>query len=266
MSNVDFIDFVEEKGETWFNANDILLSLGYVPQNGTTQVQCLRPNKTNRENSKLFNLQPRKFIEGKVWWNTTTLARLKEHLKQNPTTKGKLLLWENMEKVRTDSVKSVLSLESVVKEKVNNATNKESKLVTIYKNNKDFKGFIKQARSSGFNIKTTANSWKMFKYLYPEMYKEVEPHFTERTKLYLGLHNSKPKAASIKQDKEVHLDNIQFTPAEMFLVEVNAGGLRGLFGKTTTLTFDTHEELVKYLEGNVHKVSKLTKQHYPCFM
>lgn len=195
----DFIDYTEIKGETWFNAEDVLLCLGYM-KDKCGKVQCLRNNKTNRDRSTLFNMQPRKFQDGKLWWNATTLLRVKEYLNTSVTLKKKVSNWSYMEKVRKDSMSSVLKLVDKVEQVANNVPeikiepqvftlkdiqpNDTLDYVAIYKNTGSCKAFWKHLRKLGVEIGSHKKgiSWKTFKELRPDIYKEIEPHFTTTIK------------------------------------------------------------------------------------
>ena len=194
----DFIDYTEIKGETWFNAEDVLLCLGYMKDKcgkfnvygiikpTVIVVPCLICNHVNSKTVTLVN--------------ATTLLRVKEYLNTSVTLKKKVSNWSYMEKVRKDSMSSVLKLVDKVEQVANNVP--ENKIepqvftlkdiqpndtldyVAIYKNTGSCKAFWKHLRKLGVEIGSHKKgiSWKTFKELRPDIYKEIEPHFTTTIK------------------------------------------------------------------------------------
>lgn len=262
----DFIDYTEIKGETWFNAEDVLLCLGYM-KDKRGKVQCLRNNKTNRDRSTVFNLQPRKFQEGKVWWNATTLLRLKDYLRNQPSLKQKFNNWNYMESVRKDSMNSILKLvdkiDSVLEIKSepqvftladNQPIEKGESLdyVEIYKSAGTCKSFWKQLRQLGVDIGTHKKgvSWKTFQELRPDIYKEIEPHFTATTKRLQNSANNHIQSKKTAPENAVYLVSV-----------VNKKGLFGLMKEVENKTFmeSQKDEFISYVIDNFGSIENISK-------
>ena len=64
----NFVDFVEDKGEFWYNTTDILSVLGYTKDNKGRIISM-------QMRGIPFYMTPNKQINGEVWWNDVTLAK-----------------------------------------------------------------------------------------------------------------------------------------------------------------------------------------------
>lgn len=275
----EFIDFTEIKGETWYSADDILLCLGYAP-NALGGVDLLRNNRTNQQAGKVFNIQPRKFIDKKVWWNETSLLRYKQYLKSVPRLKNKLDQWDNMEFIRKDSVKSVLCLDKKVKtisEEVKTkqvetkitepkeVTNKQTKpliqsndqidFVKIYKEKRNFKDFIKEARKQGAVLKGRVNSWSAFQANHPDIYSDVEKHFSLKTKNLMGG----------KEEYKVEFKAVKEKPtlvADEYIYKIKTVSKKGLFGlqkEVETQVFTDVGSMIDFIIDNAKIIESVER-------
>lgn len=254
-----FIDFTEIKGETWFSADDILICLGYVP-NALNKVDLLRNNRTNQKSGKVFNIQPRKFIDNSVWWNETSILRFKQYLQNTPRVKNRLCKWDEMEKIRKSSMKSVLSLEGKVKEVESSLANENIDYIKIYQEKKNFKDFIKELRKQGVVLKGQTNSWNALKINHPEIYTKVESAFTNKTK---HLVDGKDKYRKDNRNKELNTSSIDndYCCAE-YNYKVKTLVKKGLFGiskEMSTELFTDVEDFVDYVVSNAEKIVDVEK-------
>lgn len=265
----DFIDYTEIKGETWFNAEDILLCLGYM-KDKCGKVQCLRNNKTNRDRSTLFNMQPRKFQDGKLWWNATTLLRVKDYLHSSVALKKKVSNWSYMEAVRKDSMSSVLKLVDKVDKVLGHSQQMEQttqqftladiqpndtlNYVEIYKSTGTCKAFHKQLRQLGVDIGSHKKgvSWKTLKELRPDIYKEIEPHFTATTKRMQNAANNYFESKKVVSEE----DNTTYKVSV-----VNKKGFLGLMKAVETKTFkeSQKDEFINYVIDNFGSIENIDK-------
>lgn len=273
----DFIDFTEVKGETWYSADDVLLCLGYTP-NAIGGVDLLRNNRTNQQTGKVFNIQPRKFIDKKVWWNETSILRFKQYLKSVPRLKDKLNKWDTMESIRKESVKSVLCLKTKVKtiseevktkpsevkvttpEKVTPVkpiiqSNDQIDFVKIYQEKRNFKDFIKEARKQGAVLKGQTNSWSAFQASHPEIYSEIEKHFSLKTKnLMQGKEEYKVEFKAVKEKPTLVADEYTYR-----IKTINKTGLFGLQKEIETQVFTDVENMIDFIIDNAKIIESVER-------
>ena len=161
----NFVDFVEDKGEFWYNTTDILSVLGYTKDNKGRIISM-------QMRGIPFYMTPNKQINGEVWWNDVTLAKFKHKLSSNSSLKKKLANWPKLEKVMQDSkTKTVLGGE----------VSTSIDFVTIYKQTNSWSGFVRVVRKLGYDIKGIT-SWTQLSKKRPELYALIEPHFTKCTR------------------------------------------------------------------------------------
>lgn len=256
MMGKQFIDFTEVKGETWFSADDILICLGYVP-NALNKVDLLRNNRTNQKSGKVFNIQPRKFIDNNVWWNETSILRFKQYLQNTPRVKNRLYKWDEMEKVRKSSMNSVLSLEGKVKDFESGLVNENIDYIKIYQDKKNFKDFIKELRKQGVVLKGQTNSWNALKINHPEIYTKVESAFTNKTK-HLVEGKDKYRKDNYSNTPSVN-DNYCCTEYNYKVKTLIKKGLFGINKEMSTELFTDVEDFVDFVVSNAEKIVEVEK-------
>lgn len=160
--SVDFIDFTEIKGDVWYKANDVLLALGYSCGNNKNKtVQVIVNNRWNRSSSPLFNIQPRKFVDGVLYWNNISLAKVRNHLAETPNLKRKLKNWTYMEQILKQSLQSVISEtpKKIVAEVKNGKVSVKTQ-VEPKKPSNAVKEALKQAESIERGVSTIHTTWE----------------------------------------------------------------------------------------------------------
>lgn len=161
----NFVDFVEDKGEFWYNTTDILSVLGYTKDNKGRIISM-------QMRGIPFYMTPNKQINGEVWWNDVTLTKFKHKLSSDNSLKKKLANWPKLEKVMQDSkTKTILGGE----------VSTSIDFVTIYKQTNSWSGFVSVIRKLGYDVKGIT-SWTQLSKKRPELYALIEPHFSKCTR------------------------------------------------------------------------------------
>lgn len=203
---VDFIDWLEVKGEVWYKAEDIITTLGYIKDKTSKNWEDKEINALVNKNLIPYNIHPKKKIEGFTWWNKTSLTRFKHELSKMNNSKSKTYLnkWQDMERLIEDSIKDTL-IGEVTSFKCVSDTKDIKKVIdykSLAKNTRTFLAFSKKVRSEGGILKYTS-SWKALEEHYPLIWDEVKDVISERLVIYRNEPSNNIKNNNNRKVKKV---------------------------------------------------------------